>query len=77
MTADKIPTEKIKAHEVRVGDVIALNGVQKPAFTVVRVETGHSIMGVIKAVRIEVTNAAGLGYGQNFALNKPIRRNAA
>ena len=66
--------EKIKARDVEVGDRISLDGINKPAFTVTTVIPGMRIMGLVKAVRIEVVNDAGLAVGQNFGVSKPMRR---
>ena len=66
--------ERITARDVEVGDRISVDGINKPAFTMTAVIPGMRIMGIVKAVRIEMVNDAGLAVGQNVGVSKPMRR---
>lgn len=67
-------TEKIKAGDVEVGDRISLDNINKPAFTVVDVEHGRKILGIIDAVRLTVVNDHGRGLAKNLGVRRPLKR---
>ena len=67
-------TEKVLARDVRAGDRISLDRINKPAFTVLSVEGGHKIAGIIDAVRITVENDAGYVVAKNLGVKKPLKR---
>ena len=67
-------SEKIKAADAQIGDRISLDGINKPAFTVTGVTHGLKIMGLLKAVRLEVANDAGLSVAKNLGVARPIKR---
>lgn len=69
-----INIEKVKAKQVKVGDRISLDSINKPAFVVVGVESGHKIAGNVSAVRLTVKNDAGQGVAKNIGINKPLKR---
>ena len=67
-------TEKVKCRDVVVGDVISPTANRTCSHTVVNIEKGHKILGLLPARRFTMKMQNDDTWASNYGLGKPMRR---